>query len=301
MTFDKYFKKNRPAISMNTIKSYSTSLRQLAKKIGKKIETPKDIINNIDDIIKAYEDVKFNSRKTHISALISFVDNNTDESKEVLSKLRKLLISDVKTYNDFIDSQEKSPEQMENWIEWDDVIKRYQSFEKEVAPLWKLKAEDLNKSNYNKLKMFVLLSCYVLIPPRRALDYTSFKIRNYDTNKDNYMKGKKFIFNNYKTAKTYGTNEVDINTKLFSIIKKWMAMNPADYLISGNNDKYKPISAPQLTNMLNTFFDKRVSVNILRHSFLTNLYKDMPDLKNMKETANEMGHSLDQALEYVKK
>lgn len=301
MTYDKYFKKNRPSISMNTIKSYSTTLRGLSKKINKKIESPKDIIDNVDEIIKAYEDMKYNSRKTHMSAIISFIDDNSEGSKEALDKLRKLLITDVNTYNDFINSQEKTPEQQDNWIEWTDVIKRYQSFEKEVAPLWKLKPDELSKGNYNKLKMFVLLSCYVLIPPRRALDYTSFKIRNYNPTKDNYMKGKKFYFNNYKTAKTYGMNEVDINPKLFSIIKKWIAINPSDYLITGNNDKYKAISAPQLTNMLNTFFNKRVSVNILRHSFLTHLYKDMPDLKDMKERASDMGHDLSQALEYVKK
>lgn len=301
MTYDKYFKKNRPSISLNTIKSYSATLRGLGKKLGQTIETPKDVIDNIDEVIKTYDDVKYNSRKTHMSALISFIDDGKDESKKAVDKLRKLVINDVATYNEYVNSQQKSEEQQENWIEWSDVIKRYQSFEKEVAPLWKLDPKELSKGNYNKLKMFVLLSCYVLIPPRRALDYTSFKIRNYNPTKDNYMKGKKFIFNNYKTAKTYGTNEVDINPKLYSIIKKWILMNPSDYLITGNNDRYKAISAPQLTNMLNTFFDKRISVNILRHSFLTHLYKDMPDLKDMKDMASDMGHDLSQALEYVKK
>lgn len=301
MSYDKYFKKNRPSISMNTIKSYSTTLRSLSKKLGKPIESPKDIIKNIDEVIKSYDDVKFNSRKTHMSALISFIDDDKEESKEAVSKLRKLVMNDVSTYNEFINSQEKSKQQEENWIDWNDVIKRYQQFEKEVAPLWKLKPEELSKGSYNKLKLFVLISCYVLIPPRRLLDYTSFKIRNFDKTKDNFMQGKKFIFNNYKTAKTYGTNEVEISPKLHSIIKKWIVINPSDYLITGNNDRFKKISAPQLTNMLNAFFDKRVSVNILRHSFLTNLYKDIPNLKDMKETASEMGHDISQALEYVKK
>ena len=115
------------------------------------------------------------------------------------------------------------------------------------------------------------------------------------------MKGKKFIFNNYKTAKTYGTNEVEISPKLYSIIKKWIALNPSDYLITGNNDRFKAISAPQLTNMLNTFFDRRISVNMLRHSFLTHIYKDVPDLKDMKERASDMAHDIETALSYIKK
>lgn len=301
MTYDKFFKENKPSLAINSIKSYSASLRKLAKETGIKIENPKDVIDNIDKIVKSYDDMKYNSRKTHVSALISFIDNGSSESKKALEKLRKMLFSDVNSYNEYVASQKKSETQDENWVPWEEVIKRYQAFEKEVAPLWKLKEDELSKANYNKLKMFVLLSCYVLIPPRRALDYIEFKIRNINETKDNFMKNKKFIFNNYKTAKTYGKNEVEISPKLHSIIKKWIAINPSDYLITGNNDKMKAISAPQLTNMLNSFFDKRVSVNLLRHSFLTNLYKDMPDLKDMKETASSMAHSMDQAFEYVKK
>lgn len=301
VSYDKYFKANRPSISLNSIKSYSATLRGVAKKIGKDIEKPKDVIDNVDDIIKSYDNTNYNSRKTHISALISFIDDGSEESKKPLEKLRKLLIADVNSYNDFVNSQQKSKTQDENWISWDSVIKRYQSFEKEVVPLWRLSGEELSKANYNKLKMFVLLSCYVLLAPRRSLDYTAFKIRNINEAKDNYMKGKKFIFNNYKTAKTYGTNEVEISPKLYSIIKKWIAMNPSEYLITGNNDRHKAISAPQLTNMLNTFFDKRVSVNMLRHSFLTHIYKDMPDLKEMKERASNMGHDIETAISYVKK
>ena len=300
MIYDNIFKKNRPSISMNTIKSYSATLRGLSKKIGL-VSSPKDIISNIDQIIKSYDDVKYSSRKTHMSALISFIDDGSDESKKSIDKLRKIVIDDSEAYDKFINSQEKSISQSDNWIEWNDVITRYLAFEKEVAPLWKLKKEEFSKGNFNKLKIFVLLSCFVLIAPRRSLDYTSFKIRNYDVTKDNFMKGKKFVFNAYKTAKTYGKNEVPINSKLYSIIKRWTLINPSEYLLTGNNDRHKPISSPQLTNLLNTFFDRRISVNILRHSFLTNLYKDMPDLQDMKNQASDMGHSIAQALEYVKK
>jgi hypothetical protein len=301
MVYDKYFKNNRPSISINSIKTYSGHIRNLAKKMDIKIDSPTDIFDNIDAVLKFYDDIPYTTRKAHISGLISFIDDDSKESKPALEKLRSVLIKDVDQYKTYIDSQEKSMSQNENWIEWNEVIRRYKVFEKEVLPLWRLKPEDVNKGNYNKLQMFVLISCYVLIPPRRALDLTAFKIRNVDETKDNYMKGKNFVFNNYKTSKTYGKNEVPIDTKLHSIIKKWMKVNTSDWLLNGANHKSKPISSPQLNNFLNNFFDKRVSVNLLRHSFLTHLYKDMPDLKDMKETAEAMGHSVSQALEYIKK
>jgi hypothetical protein len=52
---------------------------------------------------------------------------------------------------------------------------------------------------------------------------------------------------------------------------------------------------------LNKIFGKKVSCNILRHSFLTEKYKDIPAIKQMQETANDMGHSINEALMYVKK
>lgn len=298
---ENYLKKNRPDISSSTIKTYVSTIKSLGKKLNIKIENPSDVIDNIDTILKFYDNIAYTTRKAHMASLISFIDDNSEKSKKALVKLRQVLSKDVTEYNKYLETQDKTDKQKDNWIEWSDVLDRYKAFEKEVAPLWKLKKDEISKSNYNKLKMFVLLSCYVLIPPRRALDYTAFKIRNIDESKDNYMKKRAFVFNNYKTARTYGKNEVPVDYKLYSIIKKWIALNDSDWLITGNNNNMKAITVPQLTNMLNNFFDKKISVNMLRHSFLSHLYKDIPDLKDMKETADSMGHSLSQAFEYVKK
>jgi hypothetical protein len=57
----------------------------------------------------------------------------------------------------------------------------------------------------------------------------------------------------------------------------------------------------QLNKRFQKIFDgKKISVNILRHSFLSEKYKGY-DLKSMIETAHDMGHSVGQALEYIKK
>jgi hypothetical protein len=39
---------------------------------------------------------------------------------------------------------------------------------------------------------------------------------------------------------------------------------------------------------------------MLRHIYLSNKYKDVPALKEMKATAANMGHSIEEALKYVK-
>jgi integrase len=61
-------------------------------------------------------------------------------------------------------------------------------------------------------------------------------------------------------------------------------------------------TSSQITTMLNASFKpKKVSVNMLRHAFLTHYYNGkMPSLEDMTETAKEMGHSVEQALKYIK-
>jgi len=40
---------------------------------------------------------------------------------------------------------------------------------------------------------------------------------------------------------------------------------------------------------------------MLRHFFVTNEYKNIPALQELKENADEMGHSILTHLEYIKK
>jgi hypothetical protein len=52
------------------------------------------------------------------------------------------------------------------------------------------------------------------------------------------------------------------------------------------------------------FKPKNVSVNILRHSFLTSHYEQQdgaPDLEKMTELADKMAHNIITALAYIRK
>ena len=40
---------------------------------------------------------------------------------------------------------------------------------------------------------------------------------------------------------------------------------------------------------------------MLRHIYLTNIYKDVPRLNQMEHLADEMGHSVSTAMEYIKR
>jgi hypothetical protein len=54
--------------------------------------------------------------------------------------------------------------------------------------------------------------------------------------------------------------------------------------------------------MLNKIFDgKSISVDMLRHIYLSDLYKNVPSIRDMEKTAQDMAHSLETAMTYVKR
>ena len=60
------------------------------------------------------------------------------------------------------------------------------------------------------------------------------------------------------------------------------------------SSKKNPLSSSQISRMLNKIFDgKKISVDMLRHIYLSDLYKHVPSIRDMEKTAEDMGHSND--------
>jgi hypothetical protein len=58
----------------------------------------------------------------------------------------------------------------------------------------------------------------------------------------------------------------------------------------------------KLSQRLNKIFDGlKISTGLLRHIYLTEKLKDVPKLQELEQLASDMGHSLKEQLEYVKK
>ncbi len=91
------------------------------------------------------------------------------------------------------------------------------------------------------------------------------KISGYDKKVDNYFTGTQFIFNQYKTVKTYGEKTITLPKELCDILKKWKKINIGEMILYSSNAK--GLAVPQVTRTLNNIFDKKVSASMLRHSF----------------------------------
>lgn len=298
--------KNRPNLTQSSVKTYMSNINKCSRDIAKPLEVVDDIVSNHEKILENLMTFKPNIRKTKLSAFIVALDEKEKTPENVvkiMDTFRKQLYFDADDTEKEERKQKLSSSQEDNYIPWDEVMKIYENIKTEAEPLFKL--QTLTKKQFNRLQDFVLLSMYVLIPPRRSLDYVGFKIRDPDLENDNYMitKGKKkeatLIFNSYKNSKRLGKQEVKISNTLRNIIQKWMLKNPNDYLIV--NGTGKKIEQPRLNLMLNNIFGKNIGSSMLRHIFLTQKYGNV-DLMDIKATTEAMGNSeTDRILKYVRK
>ena len=278
-------KKNKPSLSLSSLKTYNYILRRLMKKLEMKTEDFQQLINKQDEILEILADESVQVRKTILAVLVSLF------GQEKTEKLRKKMLDDANTYNEKLKSQNKTEKQEKNWMSWEEVMGRHKSLSKELSPL--LKKDNPSPKDLLRLVDLILLSVFVLIPPRRSQDYTELKLRSYDVNEDNYFdpKRKAFVFNKYKTKKTYGQQIVHLPTNLLKLINRWSKINPHDHLLF--DSKGGPLSPSRLTIKLNNIFGKNISSSMLRHIYISEkVLADAPKIREREKVAEAMGHSI---------
>jgi integrase len=289
----KLIKEKRPNISNSSLKTYESILRNLYEKVfpdGKFYNFDK-FNKESEKIIKFLKDLPSNKRKTILSALVVITDNKD---------YRELMLDDIKEYNKEEAKQTKTKEQEENWIDKNDIEDTYQKLQRNAKHLYGSK--DKTNEDLQQIQFYIILSLFggFYIPPRRSKDYVNFKIKNIDKEKDNYIDKNELVFNSYKTAKTYGEQRVEIPKELKTILNKWIKVNPTEYLLFDSS--LKPLSNVKLNQRLNKLFGKKVGVNMMRKSYLSNKYADTIDIKrDMEKTMKDMGSSTLQENIYIKK
>ena len=153
--------------------------------------------------------------------------------------------------------------------------------------------------NY-KLYLASVFSSGIYTPPRRS-EFCNIKIKNYDINTDNYLLKKKIVFNQYKTAKKYGSQTYDIPNEVLPFLKRYLKVNTSDYLFT-KSDNTTVMNNSDYNRLLNKIFGKTISVDSLRSIYLSEKYKMVPSYNEMADTATKMGNSIPTALQnYVKK
>jgi hypothetical protein len=300
----KMIKDNRPNISDSSLLTYVSLLNSLYKSLFKNDKSfDEKAFNKTDDVLEHIKDRGLASKKTILSALYVLTNNE---------KYRDHMITDATKYNTEQKEQKLTEKQRENWVSQDEIKEVFNKYKTTADYLVKeMKSRPLtNKLTSKEFQtwqdyIMLCLSSGVFIEPQRVKDWVCFKINNIEKDKDNYMEGKgskcNLVFNSYKTAKFYGEKKLQCPPELAKILNTFIAyVKPhSDHLLNDSN--WKPLSQVTFTQRLNKIFGKNVSVNILRHSYLTDRFQSGKiSLKDLKDTATNMGHSLEQSLEYVK-
>jgi len=294
------FNKRDKPISENSEKLYTRNLEKLN---DNKPVTELKYLKNIKEVLSKIQKYKPTTQRSFIIAICTVLKNNDDklynQYYEILSKMN----------NDLKVNVDKSDKQNKNWIESDKIDGIYENLRKAVTNKSKTGA----KESYDSLLHYMIMSLYVLIPPRRNLDYVLLVISSDMSDKKfNYLDftKKQFIFNNYKTQGTYESVIIDIPDDLFKVIKSYMLKHPHKAKL--NNKKYhihflvnfygeEIDKSTQMTKILNSIFGGlKIGSSMLRNMYLTNKYSGM--MKELKSDVKDMSTSVDVALNnYIKK
>lgn len=265
--------------------------------------------DNIDNILKPYAN---STKKTFLGSILGVLKLFKDKAtyKKVYNHYTEKLDGKVKEM-ETIDKNKKNDKQEKNWISWEDVLNIKNDLEEKLNDLKK----NITAKQYENILKYFVLSLYTDIPPRRNKDYQDMVIVkkcNDSLSKDkNYfcLDDKKLIFNVYKTSKSNGTQEEDISEnepllKAFNLYFKYHPLNKGRFgknkqiplLVKQSGEPLNNINS--MTRLLNKIFGKKVGASMLRHIYLSNKYGDV--LEDMKEDAEDMGHSLSTQKEYIK-
>ena len=290
MNLREFIKLKRPSLSDSSVITYASILRSLYAKVFQSKDVDVKKFDDTKSILGFLKEVPANRRKTILSALVIITDN---------AEYRDQMLGDIKTYNNNISTQVKTPEQEASWITMDEVKKVFDQLSKQASVLYK--KETLSSADLQEIQNFVIIALLggMFIPPRRSLDFTNFTIRIDPAL--NYLDKKTLVFNSYKTAKTYGQQIVECPPALLKILKKWISSNKTDWLLfDSNGGKLTPVKLNERLNKI--FGGRKISVNSLRHSYLTGKYADTIKVnEELEKDMTAMGSSKSQSTGYIKK
>jgi hypothetical protein len=219
----------------------------------------------------------------------------------------------------------------EHKIYYDKMIQLYQLHTKKQGENKLTDTEKKNYLPYEEILKFkptdvqskAIYALYVYLPPRRN-EYKDFKIKfgnNVEINKLDkkfnwYLYNlNKLVFNTYKTDKIYGQQIIDLNDKdtsyaQYSKVKLALknmtteslggwSYNDNDILFPTNKGTIHKNWSVVVKNVF-TIGNKQLSVNLLRHSFISNFLKTARSSNVMEKVANIMAHSIDMQSRYRK-
>jgi len=299
--------KDKNELADSSANLYVNNLFRLNDSVGFKSLT---FLKNTDKIIDQIKDYALNTQRTKLASIVNALSLYKDKAayKKLYQYYNDLYNDKNELSKNKKDTSEKTDREKENWIDWKDVEAKRDNLKTEVD---QFPSKNFTIKQFNTLLQYLVLSLYSLVPPRRNQDYLQMYVvkkhtDDADTNRNYYdMDSNKFIFNQYKTKKTYHQQDVDVPTELKDVLELFIAHHPlnlskkaTDFKLLVSSDGSPITTFNAITRILNKIFGKKVGSTMLRHSYLTTKYGDQID--EQRKDATQMGHSLGTQKDYIK-
>ena len=286
------------------LKTELTKVLELKTYDSKYVTNELKFINNtikfIDELKLRYPNK--NTMKSHLNSVVSIIGRIKEMNKEY-QLLAPINTGLAKTYSD---------ERDENIVSVKDN-KRIINFEPTNIKTILKSISDIHQK--------AIFSVYALQPPRRLEDFAAMRIttetdpqqlRNKNNNYliiDHNNNPSQFIYNKYKTYKTFGQQVIDINKDLGDILKQYIKsykLKENNYLFGLSTNVNKRQSESNFSKLVSSIFNKlyKSSISItnkwVRVSYATYLNTLNLTIKQRKDIAYKMGHSLNTNMQYGK-
>lgn len=276
----------------STKRSYVSALRSVCKYASVNPD-PNIIGEKHKDIIKILDHFKEPTKRMYLSSIIKFCEGRCSneamlEFKKVFDSLRQSIAKEQSKQI----ATERFKELQAQEFTWESVLSVRNELEQKYHKALYTVGQLHSRGELWGIQQYIILCCYTMIEPRRSTDYTEFVVKNPDPEKHNYLMQKNgnfyFVFNNYKTAKLYGKQEILVPDKLADLINQWTLICNSRYLLMKQR-RNMPFDNVSMCHLLyETFSGRKVSVNLLRHLYLAQFQQQ--DAK-MSGIAERMGHS----------
>jgi integrase len=274
-------------VKESTKKLYTHNLKKLND--DKEIKDLK-FLKKVDIILEKINQKPKNTGRSYLIAIVSALKGKDEKLYAKYYPYLEQLNSELKS------NTTKSEKQEANWLSQDVIMDKQRQY---MSYLPKKSKKELTEPEYNALLDLVILSLYTLTPPRRSQDYINMIIGEPSSTDVNFYNNGVFIFNQYKTNKTYKSQIEAVPKELNDILKVYLKFKPKNEHLLCFYDGSCFNHSNQITRILNRIFGNKISVNMLRNIFLSSKYTDV--VKDLNNDVASMGTSSSTAMnQYIK-
>lgn len=285
----------------STIKAYAGRIRAVKHHIITHLKLSSSEPDKITDVdINDHElfltslrilDIHKETAKGYLSALLF---ETKDKNAEAYTAYHKYF---SKLKNDCIETaknQELPQNRAENLLKWDEVVKAT-----DKARL----IFEANKTHDNYYR-YLVMALYTYQAPVRA-DYTNMRLLSDSKTTDGFLvvnpnenclkldyDASSFIFNTYKTAKTYGRRVIDCDMRIKTLVEDYGRTVLKNYYYLLPNEWTPNYLSEYVAKCFLDMSGKKCGIGLLRHAYICYFYELNPSIRQKEELARRMLHSV---------